>query len=379
MNIAFGETHQMLRDSVRRFVERRITPHVDAWEDAGEFPRELYGQMAECGFLGLGYPEKYGGTPGDVFHRIVFLEEIMRCGSMGVVAGLGSHGIALPPILSLGNEELKLRFIPPVLAGEKIAALAVTEPVAGSDVANIQTRAVLDGEHYIVNGSKTFITSGCRADFITCAVRTGDLGHEGISLLVIESDTPGFTVTRKIEKMGWNASDTAELSFQDCRVPTRNLVGNEGAGFFGIMQNFQAERIAMSVMGYSVAQLAYDRAFAYAKEREAFGRTLSKFQITRHKLVDMAMQIDIARRYLYYTASCTTGGDYAIKEISFAKIFSAEVAEKVCREAIQILGGYGYAREFAVERLYRDARILAIGGGTTEIMKEIVWKMLETS
>lgn len=376
MGAYFDETHEMLRKSARTFVDREIKPHVDAWEAAGIFPRELYAKAAAAGFLGMGYPEEYGGTPGDPFHMIAFTEELMRAGSMGVVAGLGSHAIALPPILNLGTEEQKRRFVPAALAGEKVASLAITEPGAGSDVASLRTRAVRDGDHYVVNGAKTFITSGTRADIVTTAVRTGEEGHAGVSLLVIEAETPGFTVSRKIDKMGWCASDTAELAFEDCRVPAANLLGGEGAGFVGIMQNFQNERLALAVMGHAVAQVAYDRAYAYAGEREAFGRTLSGFQVTRHKLADMATKVEIAREYNYRVASRMRDGETVVKEVSMAKNFSAQVAEEVCREAIQILGGYGYATEFGVERLYRDARILAIGGGTTEIMKEIIWKLL---
>ncbi len=372
----FDETHAMLRKSVKTFVEREIAPYVDAWEEAKEFPRELYVKAAQAGFLGIGYPENYGGTPGDAFHRIAFTEQLAYCGSMGLIAGLGSHSIALPPILALGGAEQKERFIPPVIRGEKIAALGVTEPNAGSDVAAICTRAVKNGDHYVVNGSKTFITSGCRADFVTCAVRTGGPGYEGVSLLVIESDTPGFSVTRKIDKMGWEASDTAELAFEDCRVPAANLLGGEGAGFAGLMFNFQHERLALAVMGYAAAQVAYERAFKYAAEREAFGRPLAGFQVTRHKLVDMAAQIDIGREYTYRLAARMEAGENVVKEVSMAKNYCAEMAENVCREAIQILGGYGYAKEYVVERLYRDSRILAIGGGTTEIMKEIIWKLL---
>ena len=372
----FDKTHDMLRESVRKFVEREILPNVDEWEEAGEFPRGLYKKAADAGFLGLGMPEEYGGTPGDVFHGVAFTEEMSRCASMGLVAGLGSHGIALPPIVFLGTDEQKRRFITPVLAGEKIAALAITEPGAGSDVANLRTRAVREGDHYVVNGAKTFITSGSRADFLTTAVRTGGPGHEGISLLVIESNSPGFKVSRKLEKMGWCASDTAELSFEDCRVPAENLLGSEGAGFVGIMQNFQTERLFLAVMAHAFAQAAFDRAYKYAHEREAFGRTLAGFQVMRHKLVDMAMQVDIARQYNYHVASLIQSGTYAVKQVSFAKIFSAEAAERVCREAIQVLGGYGYAREYVVERIYRDVRLLAIGGGTTEIMKEVAWKMM---
>ena len=327
----------------------------------------------------MGFPEEYGGTPGDVFHRIVFMEEMLRCGSMGLVAGLGSLSIGMPPILNMGTDEQKARFVPPVLRGEKISALGITEPDAGSDVASIRTRAVPDGDHYVVNGAKTFITSGTRADLVTCAVRTGGPGYPGVSLLVIESDTPGFRVARKLRKMGWDASDTAELVFEDCRVPVANLLGEEGHGFLGIMQNFQHERLALCVMAYASAQLAFDKAMEYARQREAFGRPLVGFQVTRHKLVDMATKVDVARRYIYDLAARIEAGEVPIKEIAMAKNFGCEVAESVCREAIQILGGYGYAREYVVERIYRDVRLLAIGGGTTEIMKEIIWKAIESA
>ncbi len=372
----FDETHEMLRASARTFTEREVAPHVDTWEAGGIFDRDLYRKAAAAGFLGMGYPEDLGGTPGDPFHMIVFTEELMRAGSMGVVAGLGSHAIAIPPILSLGTPEQQRRFVPPVLVGEKVASLAITEPGAGSDVAGLVTRAVRDGDHYVLNGAKTFITSGTRADLVTVAVRTGEPGHSGVSLIVVERGTPGFRVSRKIDKMGWCASDTAELVFEDCRVPAENLLGSEGAGFVGIMRNFQNERLALAVMGHAIADVAYQRARRYADEREAFGRPIAGFQVTRHKLVDMATRVEISREYNYRLAARLRDGEYAVKEVSMAKNFAAETAEYVCREAIQILGGYGYATEFGVERLYRDARILAIGGGTTEIMKEVIWKLL---
>lgn len=374
----FDETHNILRLSARKFVEREILPHVDSWEDQEIFPRELYGKMAEAGFLGLGYPEELGGTPGDVFHSIVFTEEMMRCGSMGVVAGLGSHAIGLPPIVNTGTDEQKQRFVPPVLRGEKISALAITEPGAGSDVASIKTKAVRDGDYYVVNGAKTFITSGTRADIITCAVRTGGPGYPGVSLLVVEADTPGFSVAGKLRKMGWDASDTGELVFEDCRVPAANLLGEEGHGFIAIMQNFANERMALAVMGHSMAALAFEIALRYVNEREAFGKKLAGFQVTRHKLVDMASRIDICREYNYRLAYRLSQGENLMKEVAMAKNFACEVAEYVAREAIQLLGGYGYMREYIVERIYRDVRILAIGGGTTEVMKEIIWKMIDS-
>jgi acyl-CoA dehydrogenase len=373
----FDESHNILRQSVRKFLEREVLPYIDEWEDKEEFPRELYKKAAEAGFLGLCCPEDLGGTPADVFHTIAFTEEFLRSGSVGLTSGIGSFGIAIPPILSMGTEEQKQKFIPPVLRGEKIAALGITEPDAGSDVASIRTRAVRDGDEYIVNGAKTFITSGCRADFVTTAVRTGGEGYGGVSLLVIEKNTPGFQVARKIRKMGWNASDTAELAFEDCRVPAANLLGEEGRGFYGIMENFQYERLSLAVMAHQVAQIAYEESLRYAQTRQAFGKPLTGFQVTRHKLVDMATKITAAREFNYRMAARMAAGENVVTEVSMAKNFACEVCDKVVYDAVQIHGGYGYAREYLVERLYRDARILSIGGGTTEIMKEIISKTLQ--
>ena len=371
----FTEEHQIFRTSIRKFVEKEIKPHIDQWEDEELFPVELYKKAADTGFLGLEYPEAYGGSPCDKFMNIAYTEEMIRAGSVGLVAGLGSYSIAMPPVLSMGTEKQKQKFLVPVLKGEKISALGITEPNAGSDVANIRTRAVRNGDHYIVNGSKTFITSGCRAHFITTAVRTGGAGYKGVSLLMIDSSTPGFTVAKKIRKMGWNASDTAELSFVDCRVPVENMLGGEGQGFVGIMINFQNERLALAVMAHAVAELALEESIKYAKTREAFGRTLSGFQVTRHKLVDMATRVEVAKQFNYRVAAKMQAGQDAIRDVSMAKNFACEVCDKVVYDAVQIHGGYGYAREYLVERLYRDSRILGIGGGTTEIMKEIISKV----
>jgi len=372
----FDESHDLLRAAARAFLAREIAPHVDAWEDAEEFPRALYRKAAEAGLLGLGYPESLGGAGGDVFHGIAVTEELMRCGSIGLLAGLFSLNIALPPIVALGTEEQKRRFLPPVLAGEKIAALAVTEPNAGSDVANIQTRARREGDWYIVNGAKTFITSGCRADLITTVVRTGPEGSDGISLLVIEKECPGFSVAKKMKKMGWNASDTAELVFQDCRVPAANLIGAEGAGFEGLMVNFQHERLALAVLAHAAAHVAYEKALEYANTRRAFGRPLVGFQVTRHKLADMATRVAAARAFNYDVAAKVQAGEYPVTEVSMAKNFACEVCDRVAYDAVQLHGGYGCAREYMVERLYRDTRILSIGGGTTEVMNEIICKFL---
>ena len=368
----FTAEHEMIRQTTRRFVTKAIKPFVDEWEEAGAFPRKLYEDAAAVGILGLGYPEELGGSPGDLFAQIAVWEELMRGGSAGVVAGLGSLHIALPPIILLGTAAQKERFVPPVLAGQKIAALAVTEPGGGSDVANLQTTAVQAGDHYVVNGSKTFITSGYRADQVTVAVRTGGPGAQGISLLVIERDTPGFSVSQPLRKMGWWASDTAQLFFSDCHVPPENLIGPENMGFYAIMANFQRERLQLAVIANMTAEMALNEALRYAQEREAFGKSLTGFQVTRHKLADMATQVEVSREFTYRVAAKMSAGVDQVKEVSMAKNFACEVSNKVTYEAVQIFGGYGYMREYLVERLYRDNRILTIGGGTTEIMKEII-------
>lgn len=372
----FGESHRILRHMVARFVEREIKPFVDDWEEAGEFPRDLYRQAAEIGLLGIGYPEDLGGTDADLFHEVVVTEELTRSGSGGIAVGLMSLGIALPPILALGSQEQKERFIPPVLRGEKIAALAITEPGGGSDVASVQTRAIRDGDSYVVNGSKTMITSGCRADQVTMAVRTGESGHRGISLLVIDTATPGFTVSKKLRKMGWWASDTAELALDDVRVPVENRLGKEGSAFYGIMHNFQKERLYLALMANTTATMALEESLKYVRVREAFGRPLVGYQVTRHKLVDMATMVEVSREFTYRIAAKIQAGENAVKEVSMAKIFSADISDRVCHMAVQLHGGYGYMREYLVERLYRDSRILSIGGGTSEIMKEIIAKSM---
>lgn len=366
----------MVRQTVQRFVEREIAPFVDAWEEQGEFPRSLYTRAGETGILGIGYPEAYGGSGGDLFVKIAATEELMRCGSGGIAAGLGSVDISIPPILALGTEAQKRRLIPPVLTGEKIAALGITEPNAGSDVANIRTRAVRSDHTYVVNGGKTFITSGVRADQLTCAVRTGGEGSKGLSLLVIPSSTPGYSVSGKLRKMGWWASDTAQIFFDDCRVPVDNLLGAEGQGFYGIMENFQKERLQLAVMANMTARMALEASIRYAREREAFGRPIVGFQVTRHKLVDMATQVEVSQEYTYRVAAKINAGKNQIKEISMAKNFACMVSDQVTYDSVQIHGGAGYMREYLVERLYRDNRILSIGGGTQEIMKEIIAKQM---
>lgn len=373
----FDPSHQLVRDSVRRFVEREILPDIDQWEEAESFPRELYLKAGAAGFLGIGYPEALGGShEGDLFAKVAASEELMRCGSGGLVAGLGSLDIGLPPIVKWARPEVRERVVPLVLSGEKISALAVTEPGGGSDVANLQTRAVRDGDFYRVSGSKTFITSGVRADFYTVAVRTGATGFGGISLLLIEKGTPGFSVGRQLKKMGWWASDTAELFFDDCRVPVGNLIGAENMGFACIMGNFQSERLALALMANMTAQLALEESLKWAREREAFGKPIGKFQVIKHRLAEMATALEVSREFTYRQAAKMAAGQSVIKEISMAKNFATDTSDRITTEAVQILGGLGYMRESLVERLYRDNRILSIGGGTREVMNEIISKQM---
>lgn len=370
-----GEEHAALRANARRFAATHIAPHAHAWEEAGEFPRELYRSAADAGVLGVSYPVEEGGTGGDLGHALVASEELVLAGkSVGTCVGLGSHGIAIPPILRHGTPEQRQRFVAPVLRGEMVAALAITEPNAGSDVARITTRARREGGHYVVNGAKTFITSGCRADLVTTAVRTGGEGHGGISLLVIERETPGFSVSKRLAKTGWWASDTAELAFEDCRVPAANLIGEENLGFFAIMVNFAAERLYLASQCVAIAELAYRESMQYAKTRTAFGKTLMGHQVTRHKLADMATRLAAARALVGECAVRVIRGEQVPALCAMTKNAATDMCSWVVNEAVQLHGGAGYMRETVVERLYRDARLYPIGGGTREIMNEIIAK-----
>jgi acyl-CoA dehydrogenase len=371
-----SEEHAAVRASARRFAQTHIAPFGAEWEENEEFPLELYATACKAGVVGYGYPESVGGQGGDLGHVLAGSEEMLLAGrSVGTLVGLGSHGIALPPIIRFGTVEQHERFVRPCLADGKIAALAITEPGGGSDVASLATRAVRDGDHYIVSGAKTFITSGTRADFVTTAVRTGGPGHGGVSLLVIEKGTPGFSVSKKLRKTGWWASDTAELHFDGCRVPIANRIGAENGAFPMIMMNFAAERLMLAAQCVAIAELAYRESIAYARERQAFGKPLTGFQVTRHKLADMATRIAAARAL---TGECVTRvlkGEQPAALAAMAKNTATDMCSFVCDHAVQIHGGYGYMRETLVERLYRDARLYPIGGGTREIMNEVIAKI----
>jgi acyl-CoA dehydrogenase len=371
----YTEDHEAFRDQMRRFVAREIAPFVDEWDEAGEFPRELYKKASAVGLLQMGYPEEYGGVPTDGFYRIIASDELARAGSGGVNASLNSHTIGAPPIATLGPEWMKRKVLPEILAGEKICALAITEPSGGSDVANLKTTARREGDHYIVNGQKMFITSGMRADYYTVAVRTGGSGMGGVSLLLIERDRPGFSRT-KLRKMGWWASDTAQLFFDDVKVPVDNLIGPENAGFNGIMRNFNPERIMLAAGAYGFAKVCLEEAIDYARQRETFGKPLIKNQVIRHKIVDMAMRVNAVKATLENLAWRVEQGEQPVAEICMLKNLATTSLEWVANEAMQILGGAGYLRGSKVERIYRETKVMSIGGGSIEIMKDLAARQM---
>ena len=367
------------------FARREVAPHLQEWEDAGTLPRELHAAAAKQGLIGLGFPESVGGSGGDLLDTVDCQEGILsEGGSSGLLAGLFTSGIALPHMVAAaergegheGGSSLVDRFVRPTLAGETIGPLAITEPGGGSDVAGIRTTAVRDGDHYVVNGAKTFITSGTRADFVTTAVRTGGPGHAGVSLLVVERGTPGFTVDRALTKMGWHCSDTAQLSYVDVRVPVENLVGQENAGFYQIAEQFVVERIALAVHGYGIAARALDLTAAYCQERDTFGKPLVANQVVRHALVEMRRQVEVARTYTREVARRHVAGENVIAEACLAKETACNTATYVCDKAVQLHGGTGYMHGTEVERHYRDARLLPIGGGATEVLTDLAAKLL---
>jgi acyl-CoA dehydrogenase len=374
----FGDEHEQLREAVRRFVETELKPHADEWEDARWFPNDVFHRMAELGYLGLKYPEEYGGEGGDHLHDAVLTEELPRAGSGGLAAGIGAHiGIATPPVFKFGTDEQKRRFLVPAIRGEKIAALGITEPGAGSDVAGIRTTARRVDGGYVLNGSKTFITNGVRADFVVTAVKTTDEGgHRGLSFVIVERGMEGFSVSKKLEKMGWHASDTGELAFQDVFVPEENLLGEENKGFYLIMANFQWERLLMALGAVGSMQGMLERTIEYALERRAFGRAIGHHQVIRHKVAEMAVRLETGRTITYNALRLFHEGHDAVKEVTMAKLQTQRACFDQADDALQIFGGAGYMREYGIERAARDARLGPIGGGTDEIMKEILGKQL---
>ena len=374
----FDDEHEELRDSIRRFIANELRPHAQQWEDERWFPNEVFEKLAAVGYLGLKYPEDFGGQGGDYIHDAVFTEELAGCGSGGLAAGIGAHiGIATPPVWKFGTDDQKQRFLEPAIRGERIAALGITEPDAGSDVASIKTHAKKVDGGYRVNGSKTFITNGVRADFLVTAVKTGSAGgHQGLSFLILEKEMEGYTVSRKLEKMGWHASDTGELAFQDVFVPDENLLGEENRGFYLIMANFQWERLLMSLGAVGAMGRVIEQTLTFARERKAFGRSISGFQAIRHKIAEMAIKHEAGRDVTYHALRLFCDGQDAVREVTIAKLATQRACFEVADEALQIHGGAGYMKEYEIERAARDARLGPIGGGTDEIMKEILGKQM---
>ena len=375
----FSEQHEMFRAAVRSFVDKEVAPHVEEWEKAERIPKSIWPRMGELGFLGVEYDEKYGGAGADLLMTAVLHEECARSRSGSFAMAVGVHcDMASPHLYWTGSEALKERHMPAICRGEKLTAIAVTEPGGGSDVAAIRTRAVKDGSHYVVNGSKMFITNGAFADiyFIAARVEAGEAGkrHKGISMFLVERETPGFSVSRTLDKMGMRASDTAELSFSDMRVPAENLLGREGVGFYEVMRIFQRERLVAGLHAVAMSECALDDTIAYVKERQAFGGPLSDKQVIRHKLADLATMIEAGRWLTYAACQKFQAGEEAVREISMVKLFTAEMVNRVAYDCVQLHGGYGYMREYPVERFARDARLMTIGGGTSEIMRDIIAK-----
>ncbi len=372
----FTEEHELFRQSLRDFLEKEVKPNIDQWEKDRETPRHIYKRFGEMGFLGIPYPEKYGGLDLDAMFSVVYTEEMTRMNSGGFFTSIGAHsGLALAHINGEGNDAQKEKYLTAGIKGELIGCLAITEPGGGSDVATLRTTAVRDGDHFIINGSKTFISNGVLSDYIIAAVRTGGKGAKGMSMVIIDRDTPGVSAT-KLEKLGWHASDTGEIAFDDVRIPVENLLGQENQGFFYIMQHFASERLGMALMGVSQARLAIDLALKYTAERKAFGRSINKFQVLRHRIAQLSSEVMMNRVFVYTLYQRFDKGDYIIKEAAMAKLVGTQLSDKVCYECMRMFGGYGYMESYPMARLLRDSQLGTIGGGTSEILCEIISKMM---
>ncbi len=372
----FTEEHELFRQSIRAFLEKEVRPNIEQWEEDGSIPREIYKRFGEMGFMGATFPEKYGGMGLDTFYSVVYTEEMVRMNSSGFSTSIGAHaGLALAHMNAEGTEAQKQKYLVTGLKGELIGCLAITEPGGGSDVASLTTKAVRDGDHFVINGSKTFISNGVLSDYIVAAVRTGGPGAKGVSMVIIDRDTPGVSATA-LKKLGWHASDTGEIAFDNVRVPVENLLGEENKGFFYIMQHFASERLGMALIGVAQAQLAIDLAIKYMAEREAFGRPISKFQVLRHRIAQLSSEVMANRAFVYTLYRRFEDGDYIIKEAAMAKLVATQLSDKVCYECMRIFGGYGYMESYPMARLLRDSQLGTIGGGTSEVLCEIISKMM---
>ncbi len=373
----FNQEHELFRQSVRDFVQKEVVPNINKWEEQEMIPREVFKRMGELGFLGINFPESVGGTNNDFWYTVAYLEELANNTCAGFAAAVSVHQyMATNHILSAGSPYLHERYLKPSIDGSFVGSIAISEPGAGSDVANLRCTAKREGDHYIINGSKTFITNGYYGNFVTVACKTDpDAGLAGISLIVVDQGTPGFTTT-KLKKMGWKSSDTGELFFDNVKVPVSHLVGNEGQGFFYVMESFQLERLVGAILAIAGCERALDSTLKYMHERNAFGKPIAKYQVLRHKIAEIVSEVEITKRFVYYCCDLFERGIFAVKECSMAKMKATELGKTVADECLQMFGGYGYMSEYSIERAYRDARVGTIVGGTTEIMREIISKMV---
>lgn len=373
----FTEEHELFRQSLREFLKKEVTPHIEKWEKTGDIDRFIWEKFGEMGYFGIAYPEEYGGLELDLFYTIIFLEELQKINSGGFAAAMWAHAyLAMTHINKEGDHRIKETYLRPSISGEKIGCLCITEPFGGSDVAGMRTTAVKDGDHYVINGSKTFITNGVYSDYLVIAAKTNpELGNKGISIFVMDRDTEGISAT-KLDKLGWKASDTGEIAFDNVRIPLHNLMGEENKGFSYIMQHFALERLIMGVNAHARAEYALDYVIEYMSQREAFGRTIDKFQALRHTVADIASEVEMCKEFNYSITKRLDKGQYVVKEASMSKLLSTKIADEAIYKCLQLLGGYGYMEEYPMARLFRDSRLGPIGGGTSEILREIIAKMV---
>lgn len=373
----FTEEHNAFRESFREFLKKEVSPYIDEWEKTGTIERFIWEKFGEMGYFGLNVAEENGGLGLDIFYTVIFLEELQKINSGGFAAAMWAHVyLAMTHLEKEGDDFVKNNYLAPSIAGEKIGCLCITEPFAGSDVAGIRTTAVKNGDSYTLNGSKTFITNGVYSDYLVVAAKTQpELGNKGISIFVVDRDSKGVSAT-KLDKLGWKASDTGEISFDNVEVPIQNLMGEEGKGFPYIMQHFALERLVMGVNAHARAEYAVDYALGYMKERIAFGKSLDKFQALRHKIAEMASEVEMCKEFNYSIAKRLNDGQYVVKEASMSKLLSTKIADSVIYDSLQLLGGYGYMEDYPMARLLRDSRLGPIGGGTSEILKEVIAKMV---
>lgn len=373
----FTEEHEAFRESFRDFLHKEVVPHIEKWEQTGNIERFIWSKFGEMGYFGISYPETYGGLDLDIFYMVIFLEELQKINSGGFAAAMWAHVyLAMTHLNKEGDDRIKREYLTPSINGEKIGCLCITEPFGGSDVAGMRSTAIKEGDTYIINGSKTFITNGVYSDYLIVAAKTNpDEKHKGMSIFVIDRDTPGISAT-KLDKLGWRASDTGEIAFDNVVVPAENLMGEEGKGFPYIMQHFALERLLMGINAHARAEYAIEYALQYMSEREAFGKSIDQFQALRHKIAEMASEVEVCKEFNYSVAKRLGEGGYVVKEASMSKLVSTKIADQVIYDALQMLGGYGYMEEYPLARLSRDSRLGPIGGGTSEILKEIIAKMI---